>query len=53
MDNFNRAKADMALVGKMLESVSFTLKEFLAFGEKICVKYGLSECSLYQDLHLL
>lgn len=45
--------AAMALTNKMLDNASITLKEFLAFEEKMRLKYGLQECSLYRDFHLL
>ena len=45
--------AAMTLANRMLDSATITLKEFLAFEDKMRLKYGLPECSLYRDFHLL
>ena len=52
-NNIIRYMASMALANRMLESATITLKEFLAFEDKMRQKYGLPECSLYRDFHLL
>ena len=43
----------MTMAGRMLDSGTITLKEFLAFENKMLQKYGLPKCSLYRDFHLL
>ena len=53
MDNIIRYVAAMALAGKMLDQGIIKMKEFLAFEDRMRVKYDLPECSLYRDLRLL
>ena len=53
MDNIICYMAATALAGKMLDQGIIKMKEFLAFEDRMRVKYGLPECSLYRDLHLL
>ena len=48
-----RYMAAMTMANQMLDNGTITRKEFLAFEEKMLQKYGLSECSLYRDFHLL
>ena len=45
--------AAMTIANQMLDSGTITRKEFLVFEEKTRKKYGISECSLYRDFHLL
>ena len=45
--------AAMALANQMLDNALITLKEFLTFENSLRLKYGLQECSLYRDFHLL
>ena len=45
--------AAMTMAGRMLDSGTITRKEFLAFEEKMRLKYELPKCSLYRDFHLL
>ena len=52
-NNIIRYMAAMTLANSMLDSTTITLKEFLAFESKMRLKYGLPECSLYRDFHLL
>ena len=52
-DNIICYMAAMTLANQMLDSGTVTRKEFLAFEEKMRLKYGLVECSLYRDFHLL
>ena len=52
-NNIIRYMAAMTLANRMLDSESITLKEFLSFEDKMRQKYGLPECSLYRDFHLL
>ena len=52
-NNIIRYMAAMTLANRMLDSATITLKEFLAFEDKMRLKYGLPECSLYRDFHLL
>ena len=53
VDNIIRYLATMALANKMLDDSIITRREFLAFEKRIREKYGLPECSLYRDIHLL
>ena len=53
MDNIIRYMAALALAGKMLDQGIIKMKEFLAFEDRMRVKYDLPECSLYRDLRLL
>ena len=53
MDKIINYLAAMTLADQMLESGTITRKEFLAFENKMRQKYGLPECSLYRDFHLL
>ena len=53
MDNIIRYLAAMTLANKMLDDSIITRREFLAFEKRIREKYGLPECSLYRDIHLL
>ena len=53
MDNIIRYLAAMTLAYKMLDDSIITRREFLAFEKRIREKYGLPECSLYRDIHLL
>ena len=43
----------MTMAGSMLDSGMITRKEFLAFEEKMRLKYEIPKCSLYRDFHLL
>ena len=43
----------MTIAGSMLDSGTITRKEFLAFEEKMRLKYEIPKCSLYRDFHLL
>ncbi len=43
----------MAMAGRMLDQGMITRKEFQVFENKMLQKYGLPECSLYRDFHLL
>ena len=52
-DNIICYVAAMTLANQMLDNGTITRKEFLTFEEKMRQKYGLSECSLYRDFHLL
>ncbi len=45
--------AAMTMAGRMLDSGTITRKEFLAFEEKMRLKYEIPKCSLYRDFHLL
>ena len=53
MNNIIRYVAAMTLAGKMLDQGIIKMKEFLAFEDRMRVKYDLPECSLYRDLRLL
>ena len=53
VDNIIRYLAAMTLANKMLDDSIITRREFLAFEKRIREKYGLPECSLYRDIHLL
>ena len=53
MDKIIRYLAAMTLAGKMLDQGIIKMKEFLAFEERMRVKYDLPKCSLYRDLRLL
>ena len=52
-DNIICYMAAMAIAGSMLDSGTITRKEFLAFEEKMRLKYEIPKCSLYRDFHLL
>ncbi len=43
----------MALSSRMLDESVITRHEFLAFEEKMRLKYGLSKHSLYRGFHLI
>ena len=45
--------AAMTIAGSMLDSGTITRKEFLAFEEKMRLKYEIPKCCLYRDFHLL
>ena len=48
-----RYMAAITLANRMLDQALLTRREFLAFENKMHQKYGLPECSLYRDFHLL
>ena len=48
-----RYMAAFTLANRLLEQALLTRREFLVFEEKMRRKYGLPECSLYRDFHLL
>ena len=52
-ENIIRYVAAMTVANQMLENGTITRKEFLAYEEKMRLKYRLPECSLYRDFHLL
>ena len=52
-NNIIRYMSAMTLANSMLDNATITLKEFLAFEDKMHLKYGLPGCSLYRDFHLL